>query len=42
VAAHGRTRIAISLTVAAGRIIGIDVIAEPDQLGALDVVILTD
>jgi RNA polymerase sigma-70 factor (ECF subfamily) len=33
-------RIAIGFTVAGGRIIGIDVVAEPEQLRALDVVIL--
>jgi RNA polymerase sigma-70 factor (ECF subfamily) len=40
VATDGEARIAIGFTIAGGRIIGIDVVAEPEQLRALDVAIL--
>jgi RNA polymerase sigma-70 factor (ECF subfamily) len=40
VAIGGRTRIALSFVIAGGRIIGIDVVAEPGQLTELDVAIL--
>jgi RNA polymerase sigma factor (sigma-70 family) len=40
VAAHGQTRIAIGFTIADGRIIAIDVVADPEQLQELDVAIL--
>jgi RNA polymerase sigma factor (sigma-70 family) len=40
VAAGGQTRIAVSFVIAHGRIIGIDVVAEPEQLRELDVAIL--
>jgi RNA polymerase sigma-70 factor (ECF subfamily) len=40
VAPQGQTRIAISFTVASGRIIGIDAVAEPEHLRELDVAIL--
>jgi hypothetical protein len=40
VAADGQTRIAIGFTIADGRIIGIDVVAEPEQLRELEVAIL--
>jgi len=38
--ANDQVRIAISLTVVAGQIIGIDVVADPDQLRDLDVTLL--
>lgn len=40
VAADGQTRLAIGFTIADGRILGIDVVAEPDRLRELDVAIL--
>jgi RNA polymerase sigma-70 factor (ECF subfamily) len=40
VAVAGRTRIAIGFTIVRDRIIGIDVVADPEQLGELDVVLL--
>jgi RNA polymerase sigma factor (sigma-70 family) len=42
VATGGQTRIAISFVIAGGRIIGIDVVAEPEQLTELDVAILNN
>jgi RNA polymerase sigma-70 factor (ECF subfamily) len=40
VAVDGRTRIAIGFTIVRDRIIGIDVVADPEQLGELDLVLL--
>ena len=42
VAIGGQTRIAIGFTIAGDRIIGIDVVADPEQLGRLDMVVLGD
>jgi RNA polymerase sigma-70 factor (ECF subfamily) len=40
VAADGQPRIAVGFTIADGKIVGIDVVAEPGQLRELDVAIL--
>jgi RNA polymerase sigma-70 factor (ECF subfamily) len=40
VAANGQTLLAISFTIADGRIIGIDVVADPEQLRELDVAVV--
>jgi len=42
VAIGGQTRIAIGFTIVGDRIIGIDVVADPEQLGRLDLVVLGD
>jgi hypothetical protein len=42
VMAGGRTRIAIAFTVAGGRIVGIDVVADPTELAHLDVAVAGD